>query len=394
MINQRLRQLRLARGMTLDELAAATGLLVTRHEISRYEHGQDQPSPIVLQQLAQVLGIRPTDLLSDHHQFQIELITYRKRAVLSKRYQERMVALAQEILQNRLRLQELIGESNRFDVPLFAYSITTLDEAEAAAADLRARWNLGSVPIANLTDTLEDRGLHVIALSPDDELDDIAAIARDETNVAVAAVMFSQRSYDGALWRMNLAHELAYLVLRLDNNKLNSEQAAFRFATALLAPANDLRQYIGEHRNNLHPDELLLLKHHFGMSTQALLDRMRTLGIIKQRLYRQWMIELNQRGWRHTEPEPLPVEEPLWFQRIILRALAEELIDPTEAHRLLGEEVPSFDHTADTKGVCQSLLRQPLVARHTVLAEQAAMAVDLYPASSNVVNEVETSEHS
>ena len=423
MINRRLRQLRLARGMSLDELAQATGRIVTRQAISKYEQGQAQPSPLVLQRLAQALGIRPSDLLTDHP-IQIELIAYRKRASLSKRHQEQVAALAQEALRRRMSLQELIGEPTRLDVPLFAYPITSLADAEAAAVDLRAQWDLGSDPIANLTDILEDRGLHVIALDAVDGFDGVAAIARDEHNTAVAAAVVGRRSNDGARWRMNLAHELAHLVLQPDDD-LDPEQVAFGFAAALLAPASDLRAHIGERRHHLHLAELFLLKRHFGMSIQALLYRMRTLGIINQHLYKSWMIDISKRGWRNAEPEPLPLEEPLWLQRATLRALAEEMIDPTEARRLLDNEVQLPDVTAtdtlaqavqfpdvtatdtlaqavqfpdvtatDTlAGDCRYLIRQPLSARHAVLAKQAAAASDLYANTADLANEVETSEH-
>ncbi|WP_322493676.1 XRE family transcriptional regulator [Chloroflexus sp.] len=393
MIHQRLRQLRLARGMSLDDLAEATGRIVTRQAISKYEHRQAQPSPVVLQRLAQALRVRPSELL-DSRDVPIELIAYRKRASLSKRQQEQMAALAHEALRDRLYLQELIGEPARLNVPLFEYDIASLDDAEQAAADLRTRWELGSAPIANLTDTLEDHGLHVIVLAAVDGFDGVAAIARTEDGVPLAAAVIGKRSHDGARWRMNLAHELAHLVLQ-PSADLNEEQAAFRFAAALLAPANDLRHHIGEYRNHLHLEELLLLKRHFGMSIQALLYRLQTLGIINQRLYRSLMSELSERGWRTAEPEPLPLEEPLWLRRATLRALAEELIDPAEASRLLGEAMPEPEPAkrAVTEKRCQHLLQQPLEARHAALAEQAAAAADLYKVPATIASEVVTSEH-
>ncbi|WP_322510975.1 XRE family transcriptional regulator [Chloroflexus sp.] len=393
MIHQRLRQLRMARGMTLDDLAQATGRVVTRQAISKYEHGQAQPSPIVLQRLAQALGVRTTELLAGHD-VQIELIAYRKRAALGKRQHEQMAALAREALRDRLYLQEIIGEPARLDAPLFGYPVANLDEAEAAAADLRARWELGNAPIANLTDTLEDHGLHVIALDAVDGFDGVAAIARDADGAALAAAVIGRRSSDGARWRMNLAHELGHLVLQPQDD-FDDEKAAFRFASALLAPAGDLRSHIGERRNHLHLEELLLLKRHFGMSMQALLYRMQTLGIINLRLYRSLMIELSERGWRTAEPEPLPREEPLWLRRAALRALAEELIDPAEASRLLGEAIPAPEGAEHAKPErhCRDLLRQPLELRHAMLAEQAAAAADLYASSANIAHEVATREH-
>jgi Zn-dependent peptidase ImmA (M78 family) len=174
---------------------------------------------------------------------------------------------------------------------------------------------------------------------------------------------------------------------------LDEEKAAFRFAAALLAPASNLRAFIGTRRHHIHLDELILLKHHFGMSIQALLYRMLTLEIISQRLYRSLMIELSERGWRTQEPEPLPLEEPIWLRRAVLRALAEELIDPAEAQRLLsGATTIPVDQPE--MGRCQQLLHQPLPERHAILAAQAETARDLYQVTATPAREVITSEYS
>ncbi len=391
MNHQRIRQLRLARGMTLSDLAQATNNIVTRQAISKYEHGQAKPSPTVLQHLAQALGVRPTDLLNGQ-EVQIELIAYRKRASLRKRQHDQIAALVDEVLRERLRLQRLIGDVSYLDVSLHHYPVADLADAETAANELRIRWDLGSAPIANLTDVLEDHGLHVIALNTVDGFDGVAAVVRDEHDTPVVAAVIARRTADGARWRMNLAHELGHLVLQPQGD-LDEEKAAFRFAAALLAPASDLRTFIGARRYHIHLDELILLKHHFGMSIQALLYRMLTLEIISQRLYRSLMIELSERGWRTQEPEPLPLEEPIWLRRAVLRALAEELIDPAEAQRLLsGATTIPVDQPE--MGRCQQLLQQPLPERHAILAAQAETARDLYQVTATPAREVVTSEYS
>jgi len=48
----RIRQLRLRRRMTQADLAEATGDLVSKQMISRYERGESQPSPSVIEALA------------------------------------------------------------------------------------------------------------------------------------------------------------------------------------------------------------------------------------------------------------------------------------------------------------------------------------------------------
>lgn len=95
------------------------------------------------------------------------------------------------------------------------------------------------------------------------------------------AAVVSDSKVAGERQRLNLAHELGHLVL--DVTALADEQvesAAFRFGSALLVPAAVLRKDVGNRRNFISTEELLLLKQRFGMSMQALLYRLRNLGII------------------------------------------------------------------------------------------------------------------
>lgn len=60
-INETLRQLRLDRGMTQDEVAGQVGL--TRQAVSSYESGRTQPGLDILQRLADVYQVELTDLI-------------------------------------------------------------------------------------------------------------------------------------------------------------------------------------------------------------------------------------------------------------------------------------------------------------------------------------------
>jgi len=84
---QRLRQTRLARGLTLDALAAAMGGIVTKQAIGKYEQGQAQPSPLVLNRLAAALDIKAATLWREPA-VRIEILAYRKRASLPVRERE------------------------------------------------------------------------------------------------------------------------------------------------------------------------------------------------------------------------------------------------------------------------------------------------------------------
>ena len=57
MLGRRLRQLRLARGLSMDELVAALGGVVTKQALSKYERDQIRPTRVVLRSIAKALGV-------------------------------------------------------------------------------------------------------------------------------------------------------------------------------------------------------------------------------------------------------------------------------------------------------------------------------------------------
>jgi len=63
MIGQRIRELRLGRGLTLQEVATVLG--VTRASVSKWEQGHTHPEYSRLEQLAGILGVPAAHLLSE-----------------------------------------------------------------------------------------------------------------------------------------------------------------------------------------------------------------------------------------------------------------------------------------------------------------------------------------
>jgi transcriptional regulator with XRE-family HTH domain len=92
MNSQRLKQLRLARGLSLDALAAKLGGIVTKQALSKYEQGKAKPSPRVLTQLASTLGVKAVHLFTEP---ELEsLATIERRTFLRLPLQERSRILA------------------------------------------------------------------------------------------------------------------------------------------------------------------------------------------------------------------------------------------------------------------------------------------------------------
>lgn len=378
MIGRRLRQLRLARGLSLEALVAAIGGAVTKQSLSKYEQGKATPSPVVLNRLAEALGVKAAYLWSEPS-IRVEFVAYRKGSALPKGEQARVEGLVAEELETRVHLQQLLGQVEEINLPLQAFSIHDLEDTEAAAIQLRNQWQLGLDPIANVTDVLERHSVQVIEIDAGDKFDGISAVAYDESGQKRAAAVVTRRGVPGERQRLSLAHELGHLLLEVPET-VNQETAAFRFGAAFLAPAVLVRQEVGGKRAFIQPQELMLLKRQYGMSLQALLRRLCDLEIITESYYRQWCIDINRLQWRRREPLEMLPEQPQWMRRAVLRALAEELISREEAEAVFGEPVkgelglPTIER--------RSFMKLPLEERRRVLSEQAEKLTTYYEQDS------------
>lgn len=366
-LGRRLRQLRLARNLSLEALAAEMGGLVTKQALSKYENSRSQPSPTVLTKLASVLGVKATYLFHEPT-VNVEFIAYRKSSGLSKREDERIKGIVEQALEDRVRLQELTEQFDGSLIPVKEFRVDALDDAEFAAEQIRNRWKLGVDPISNTCLTLENHSLSVLTVVADEKFDGISAIAYDDPHDVKAAAIVTRRHIDGERQRLNLAHELGHIVLDISED-VDEERAAFRFGAAFLAPRERVLEEAGVRRGLIQIEELMLLKKQFGISMQALIHRFHDLGIITDSYYNEWWPIFTRHGWRKREPEPLPFEEPQWVRRTALRLLAEGVINLDDAERMVGDKIELEQPISILQR--RAFLKLPLETRRQILAEQA-----------------------
>ena len=365
--SHRIRQLRLARNLSLESLAAEMGGIVTKQALSKYENDRAQPSPAVLTKLASALAVKATHLFHEPT-IQVEFTGYRISSRLSKRQDERIKGIVEQALEDRVRLQEFTGQVDGSSIPVKEFRVENFDDAELAAEKIRDRWKLGVEPISNTCSTLENHSLSVLAVTANEKFDGISAIAFDDQRNVKAAAIVTRRDIDGERQRLNLAHELGHIVLDISEG-IDVERAAFRFGGAFLAPRDRLIDEIGSKRSLFQVEELLLLKKQFGMSMQALIHRFHDLGVITDSYYNQWWPIFKRQGWRKREPQHLPFEDPQWVRRTALRLVAEDMMSIDEAERMVGDKFDLAQPISTTQR--RAFLKLPLETRRQILTEQA-----------------------
>lgn len=378
MVGRRIRQLRLARGLSLEALASEMDGLVTRQALSKYEHGKSQPSRQVLNKVAAALKVRAAYLWSEPD-VDVNFVAYRKKSRLPKREREKIESLVGQSLEERIKLQGLINKHQDASIPVLEFHVRNIRDAEQAAEKLRGRWKLGQDPIASVVNVLEDHHIHVLEIDASERFDGISAFTRNGRQANAAAVV-TRRGLPGERQRLNFAHELGHLVLKI-SNRVDEEKAAFRFGAAFLAPAEAVLREVGERRFNVQAQELILLKKRFGLSIQALLYRLRDLEIISESYYTRWCVDINRLGWRKTEPLELPSEEPSWLRQSVLHAVSEGVLTHAEAGEMLGEKFGTKDSSQLVER--SVLMKLPMDERRRILAEQARKMTAHYEKDSD-----------
>jgi len=331
--------------MSLRDVEAAIGNLVTAQAIGKYERCESMPSSGVLIALAEALDVS-VDYLAGEPELTLEGVGFRKKKITSPKEQAQVEAKTLHLMERYLLLEDLLGLSSaEWDQPREApYPVCEIADAERAARSLREYWDLGIDPIPNLVELLEERGIKVIAVDLDEKVDGLMGSVHAQGKEPVPVIVL-RKDAPGERQRFTLAHELGHLVLQ-PLRDVDEETAANRFAGAFLMPAEGLWEKIGKHRRSIGWSELFDLKLLFLASVQAITYRCKDVGIFNEALYRKLFIEFGKRGWRkrpYPEPHPIDPEEPRRFERLCYRAVAEQVISEAKAGELLGITVPELD---------------------------------------------------
>ncbi|MCL6455366.1 MAG: helix-turn-helix domain-containing protein [Ralstonia pickettii] len=342
MFGERLKLARNRAGLSLRDLAEAIGHTVSAQAIGRYERGEMLPGSDTALKLAKALEVSLSYLFSPV-EIRLEGVEFRKTA--TTRAQERAMVEAAVIdhLDRYLLIEDILEiGSHEWDRPAGApFKVTNLDDAEEAADAVRRGWNLGGDAIPDLTELLEEHGIKVLRLDFPLSVDGLTCeVARPEKEKVPVIVASSAKSVERR--RFTLAHELGHMLMQIGDG-LDEEKACHRFASSLLMPKGDLLFEVGQRRHAFGYAELIQVKRMYGVSAAALMVRLRDLGVISEGTL-QGVFRGIGRTWRRAEPEPLPEgEEPRRFQRLVLRALAEDAISLPKAAELLRKATSEVD---------------------------------------------------
>ena len=262
MLGDRLRQARLAAGLSLEGLAESLKQPITRQALSRYETGASEPSPSRIADIATALNIPASSFLSEPS-IEINWLAYRKLARLSKHRIDRITAVAGQRIEGEIKLRRLFQMGERHNLP-GPIDVQTVDDCDYAAAAVRMRWDLGYSPVNSLVELTEHHGVAIVSWPEQWGFDGLSGWANRMPVIVLNQTVPSDRL------RFNIAHELGHLIMKSTDDSKKDEQFANRFAASFLVPSEVARHELGTHRRRLAPDELGLLKQRWGFKYAGL----------------------------------------------------------------------------------------------------------------------------
>lgn len=351
MLADRLKIARKKAGLSLRGLAERVDPPVSAQALSKYEANQMLPSSRVLVGLAKALDTS-LDFLMSGEVAALEGVEFRKHSGTSAQDRARVEAIVTEKLEQYFAIEDVLGIDEELDpfAALRADHVSSLEEAEQLADGLRDAWDLGGDAIPSLTGLLEDKGIRVIEADLPGRVSGMACQVRRANRDDEISVVVVSSAVNTERKRFTLAHELGHRIIKgVTEAGPRLEKAIDRFAGAFLVPAVHLRQEVGGDRHGVAYQEIKRLKHYYGVSASSMLMRLHQVGVLPEHVV-AYAFRTFARGWRVAEPDPITddaglaaFEKPRKFERLVYRALAEQLIAPVRAAELLSKPLADVE---------------------------------------------------
>lgn len=314
----RLREMRVVRNMTLEKLADVLG--VTKQAVSKYEHGKSIPPSDAVDKMLAVLKMPRKYLLKESVEFNniCSPLFFRASSSTTKGHMEYADVVSRWGY-------EVVCEIDNHPQNYMDFSVSEKLSIPEKAMELRKQWGIATLPIKNLTDLLEQRGVYIFTIdSAELEIDAYSRIIN-----GVPIIVLNKHKGTSVRWRFNLAHELGHLVMHKDlsdwefsyrNSEI--EQEAHLFAEYFLMPSGSFESSI------IAPklDYFVQLKEEWGVSIGAMIYHCGQIGMIDLRKVKTLQIQMSALGWKKTEPldDKIEFEMPQKISRLISNQITDE----------------------------------------------------------------------
>lgn len=372
-LGEKMKLLRDQLGMTQQQVAEAVGVTSGEY-ISMREAGRRMPSLSVLEKLAALFGRDVSYFLSEDK----PVFTMLLRAEGLRLKEKTELQRFDQLCRNYAFVEELVEAAPplapAYDAPP-SIRVKTYKGMQRYAEELadteRKRLGLGDEPIKDIFMLLERQGIHPVRLQLGKDSKLAGALVY---NSAMGAFVLVNGSDSRDRQAFTAAHEYCHFLkdrqegLTLDqvgmvgdgadDDRPPKEKIADLFAANFLMPATAVQRQIGD-RRRIGPEEALYLKMYFGVSYQAMVIRLLSLG---------WIGKDESRALRQMSPRALetrflgapreddaePEKIPPRLLRLAIQAYTDEKITLSRLSELLDSTPPEMRRLLAESGLSKS----------------------------------------
>jgi len=318
---EKLRTARIARGLTIKELAEQAG--ISRQMVSNYELGKSYPRGKTLLSLIESLNFPLSYFTSEVKPMYRGATFFRSQSAATKKardMQEVRLGFQKDIYDN---FKQFVNFPKVVLPDILDKEVQEIDTEtiKMKAAELRRIWEIPSnSPISNMIELAEYNGIIVSEANMSHEtLDAVSTWIGDRP-----FIMLTDNNQSSVRRRFNVAHELGHIILHGGVESIDSytsselkkiiEYQANLFASYFLLPDEAFIQSL----LSINLEFYVELKKYWKVSIQAMIFKTRYLELISedQALYLYKKIGFNK--WKKHEPldDTIPIEQPTLFKKV------------------------------------------------------------------------------
>ena len=334
---QRLKNARIMKGYSMDELVSAMGNNLSKMSISKYEKCQLSPNSSVIISLSKALE-QPVDYFFKPFTVHIDSVKFRKlKSRLGAKQENSIKEKISDLVERYITIEEICNVAVVFASP-FKNKISTPAQVKKAALDLRNLWKIGNDGIVNVIDLLENHGIKVMEIDAPDTFDGLSSMVNDKYPVIVL-----NKNFPSERKRFTALHELGHIILPFDSSVSDKDEEVLcnLFANEMLILESVFKSIIGRTRHDISYQELRSIQLQYGISCDAMMYKAKESGVISEQRYRTFCIQKNKipAFKERIETSLYPNEESNRFVRLVYNALSNELITISKAASLLHQSV-------------------------------------------------------
>ncbi len=338
---QRLKQARILKKMSMDQLVVNIGGVITKQAISKYEAAKMMPNSTVLVALASALDV-DADYFFRPFTFNVKelKVSFRKKSDTSVKDINSLKVQIQDEVERYLEVEEILGKNKKLVPQMRCELLSNPSQMRDLANMLREEWKLGCDAIGNVQDVLESNGIIVICTEAPSGFDGVSGIINGKDYI----VVLNKLQEHVERRRFTAMHELGHLLFDKHFSSAltlrEREKLCDAFASEMLLPSSILQEIFNP-GEKISASEVRRIQEVYGISFDAIMHKLNELGIISDSKYKTYCIRKNKNESlkRFVKESHYNEAFSTKFETMVYAAAAKDLISTSKAASLLHSSV-------------------------------------------------------